>query len=293
MQDVSACANTPCVISFLLDSHQMNDSENVDLTLVASGGNEAEVEAADLQKQLAALLGALKESAKKSNRSTADQIRYKVQSLSTNSPAFMSLRGEPCIASDGVDVSDVHRIFNAGVDYVLGNSTLTFGVSSDWIKRMMELCNPIGKTIAEVALKVGSFEHKIGIEFKKKLSELDAKDFREKGSHIKGRLEQMNIHGKQPVFTIYPEVGSEKVRCIMPSQLIGAASKAFGKHVVMHGDLKYHWLENFPYEMKVSEIEFLGSQSDLPCESDIWGIAPDATGEKSTEEFISQLRDGE
>ncbi len=266
----------------------MITSDKIGITLIPNGGDEGEVDAVDFQAQLGSLLAALKESAKTVNEDTAGQVRYKIENISNNSPLDATFRAEPCFASDGVNIPEIMERFNQGVRFILGEVDRAKGMTFSWLAKMVEFCKPIGGTISSVRLRVGSEVHVLGIDFKKRLSEIEAKDFIEKQSHIKGKLEAMNIHGKNAVFMIYPDVGPEKVRCILPSSLVEAARKSFGEHVVVNGDLKYHWKELFPYEVKVSSIRIIPSVSNA---RDIKGIAPNATRGISTEDYISLLRD--
>lgn len=271
----------------------MPTDEQIGVVLIASGGDEAEVDAADLQQQLGALLRTLKETAKAVDSSTADQIEYKVESLSTNSPASIVLRAEALFASDPVDIPKIHDLFDEGVRFVAGERDQPpRGVTGTWMKRLAEFCVPIGQRVSQSVLNIGASQYEIGIEFKRRLSAIGAKDTVEKNSHIKGRLEAMNIHGQKRTLTIYPSVGPTRVKCVFPKALTGAAKDAMGDHVTVFGDLKYHWRDPFPYEIKVTKIVALPSEADLPLEKELWGLAPAATGDQSSEEFVNDLRDG-
>lgn len=49
---------------------------------------------------------------------------------------------------------------------------------------------------------------------------------------------------------------------------------------------------SFPHQVQVTQIEAFPPESELPDWDDLRGMAPDATGELSSEAFIRELRDG-
>jgi hypothetical protein len=271
----------------------MSEADRINVILVPSGGEEAKVDAHDFSKQLVALLSALRITARDTIGERASQVKYKVEKLTTNSPANVGLLGETVEASDEIEIAEIHARFNEAIRFVEGLAASPRGLSGEWVKRMAAFCKPIGSSITEVDLKVGMTTHQLGIAFRQKLSKLKVKDFVERDSHLKGEMLAINIKAKKPSFVVFPRVGPEHVRCRFPESLIEQASKLVGRSVTVYGDLKYHWRATFPFEMKVADIKEMQSDSALPPASDLWGMAPNATRGKGIEEFVADLRDGD
>jgi hypothetical protein len=115
-------------------------------------------------------------------------------------------------------------------------------------------------------------------------------DVFESGS-ITGKIERLNIHAGQNVFTVYPTSKKPPLRCLFRKQLRNDVVAAVGKYVRVYGRLKYKLRDTNPYEMLAHEIELYPDESNLPSLSDLWGIAPNITGGKSSEDFIRDMRD--
>jgi hypothetical protein len=107
---------------------------------------------------------------------------------------------------------------------------------------------------------------------------------------ISGRVEKYNSHGEEKNFYIYPSLGG-KVKCIFTDEFLSKASAAVEKFVTVHGTLKTRVGEYHPYELLVSEIEAPVAPEDVPKLSDLYGVAPDATGNESSADFIRSKRD--
>ena len=111
--------------------------------------------------------------------------------------------------------------------------------------------------------------------------------------NVEGRLEYVNIHGNLNVFRIYPTIGSNKVECSFPSEILEDARKALGHRIRVFGELTYPERSDFPKTIKVDDIEQLPEDEDLPNLMDLRGAAPDLTGDLSSEEFVRRLRSDE
>ena len=105
-------------------------------------------------------------------------------------------------------------------------------------------------------------------------------------------LEQINIHDGANVFSIYPEIGPSRVQCHFGPSLFDKAISAVGERVSVSGTFKYKPEENFPYAVDVDDIDIYPREDELPTFDDLRGIAPDATGDILSEDFIAVRRDG-
>ncbi len=111
-------------------------------------------------------------------------------------------------------------------------------------------------------------------------------------STVDGKLEEINIHKDLNTFRIYLSVPrAASVSCKFPSDLLEKVQGALGRYVSVSGECTYHFDNPVPYKIDVQEIEVLPPSDELPSLMDLYGIAPDATGEKSAVEFVRELRD--
>lgn len=110
---------------------------------------------------------------------------------------------------------------------------------------------------------------------------------------VEGRLEYVDIHGSHNLFRIYPATGPDKIICSFPSDKIEEARQALNRKTRVWGELTYPAGSNFPKSVKVETIELLPEDDELPSLKDLRGIAPDITGDLSSEEFVRILRDAD
>ena len=132
---------------------------------------------------------------------------------------------------------------------------------------------------------------KLDDRFREKLS--NARRLEEKvTSTIDGKLEQINIHNNANTFRIYPSLpGASSVSCKFPHELLDHVQDALGSFVSVSGECFYRPDSAFPYKIKVQEMRVLPPSGELPSLSELRGIAPEATGGKSSEQFVRELRD--
>lgn len=105
-----------------------------------------------------------------------------------------------------------------------------------------------------------------------------------------GELEQINLHNEINYFYIYPYAGADKIKCRFPPELYNEAIDSIGRKICVTGDATYNKNSSFPSIINVKEIDLYPIESALPDWDDLKGIAPDATGELLSEEFIRNLR---
>ena len=153
------------------------------------------------------------------------------------------------------------------------------------------LALPVGEKISAASVKADRDVVDLTEEFAKTIELSLAGEEWASGS-IEGVLEQINIYDGANVFIIYPEIGPTKVQCHFGSALIDKAISAVGERVSVSGTFKYKPEENFPYVVDVDDIDIYPRDDELPTFDDLRGIAPDATGDELSEDFIAVRRDG-
>jgi len=113
---------------------------------------------------------------------------------------------------------------------------------------------------------------------------------REHGS-VTGWLEQINLHSGQNVFSVYPMVGPRRVRCLFGVELREVAVGSVDQYVTVYGELEYRAHSQHPHSINAERIEAHGAGHTAVTLDELRGIAPDATGEESSEEFVRRVRD--
>lgn len=108
---------------------------------------------------------------------------------------------------------------------------------------------------------------------------------------VKGVVKKYSGVGDRLNFTIVPNLGAE-VKCVFPKALTERAAAAVEKNVRVDGEVRRYAGSMWPHEVSVSEIQVLKPDSELAKLSELKGIAPDATGDMSTADFINELRYG-
>lgn len=107
---------------------------------------------------------------------------------------------------------------------------------------------------------------------------------------ICGTLELINIHAGVNTFRIYPIIGPPKVDCHFRSDQMNNAIAGINHYVNVKGALRYKRRDKFPYAVNDAEIEVYPDEQKLPSIFDLKGIAPDATGDLKSEDFVRKLR---
>jgi len=110
-------------------------------------------------------------------------------------------------------------------------------------------------------------------------------------SSTNGTLELLNINKKNSLFNLYPVVGATKIICDFPSTLLQKAIAAIDHYVNVVGQYKYKSGQPHPYYVKVTDIEIYPDEKELPSLFDLRGIAPNASNNLSSEDFIREMRD--
>lgn len=265
-------------------------SEEIKLRIEPSGGDTAKLDATDFVQQFEALLKAIAEVGAAIDGQKSDNITYRIEELSTNSPATAGIVPELKFGAEYVNYEPWHTALYDGLQAIRnGVSEVPAAITARCVEWLRKLARPIGERVHRGTLFIGTREFVLDYEFKKQLQVLDASDRVERRGFMKGLVERMNIHRDNRVFTLYPFVGPESVQCRFTAKDKEQAKACFGKYVRVHGDLKYHWREKWPFEISVSSIEIVDEEG-IPTFSQMWNSLPEITGDKKSEEFIEEIR---
>ncbi|MDV2503611.1 MAG: hypothetical protein RX318_06635 [bacterium] len=214
---------------------------------------------------------------------------YRVVELDCSSPATIVIDAQPH-TEDIDNREEVEKRFFRGMRQIKETGTAPENLDRATLEQLKELASQAGKTVESATISNG--EHTIDLTegLKAKVDVLLAEVDSTEGS-IEGMLEAINIHKGANVFRIYPIIGPKKVSCHFPNRLREDAIGAVDNFVSIEGTLKYMKNAPFPHEIKVSKIEVYPPEDELPSLEDLRGIAPEATGDMSSEEFVRKIRD--
>ena len=213
---------------------------------------------------------------------------FRIVELSQQSPASVML--EVCQDDQITDTREllVSKFSRTVVGVSLGEPEI---LDRPLLQDFKNLALPVGEKISAASVKAAGEVVDLTEEFAK-IIELSLAGEEWASGSIEGVLEQINIHAGANVFSLYPEIGPSKVQCQFGSSLIDKAISAVGERVSVSGTFKYKPEDNFPYSVDVDDIDIYPRDDELPTFDDLRGIAPDATGDELSEDFIAVRRDG-
>lgn len=147
--------------------------------------------------------------------------------------------------------------------------------------------------ISRVTFRFGKQRIDLARDVEESVERLIAKETTVLRGTLTGRMDAINLHGKQKEFRIYPIAGPTSIVCRFPEELKEKAIQAIDHKTAVTGQLVYRGGAKYVSEVVVKKIETFEDDARLPTLQDLCGAAPDATGDLSPEEFIERLRDEE
>lgn len=201
-----------------------------------------------------------------------------ILSLTSNSPVTMCIEGEQFLSS-----------LYGGLNYFQENREVPVEWSRSKIDAVLDFLNPVGKSIGALDMSLGG-EHTLTLNSKYK-ADFENKiepDFFAFGT-VDGTLEAVNIHGKRNTVALYPTIGSSKVVLEFDDQYLDKIKELIGFYVEISGEMKYKWRDKYPHSGSIEKIEHVTEES-LPTFSQMYGMAPNATGGIPAEDFIADIR---
>jgi hypothetical protein len=159
----------------------------------------------------------------------------------------------------------------------------------DLLNDIKELSAPVGVSLKEARLSIDEKTYALTEKLADSISTFQA-DQEECETTVEGMLERVNVHHAANVFTIYPDVGPTRITCRLPENLAEKGIGAIRRRVAVSGVGKFRKFDPFPHEIVADGIEVYGLDEELPSFADLCGMAPGATGELSSEDFVRLAR---
>lgn len=258
--------------------------------LLGHAAEKGHVLLADFVRQLDALRAALR--ATDEALGTDDtKVTWRVVDLEHNSPATIVLEEVVTKKSDGRATPRVAAEFGAVLGSINRRGTIaTARKDIAALETYRELAMIAMSGAERATLTVGRNRVDLGPKFLERLEKVIGPDETIDGS-VMGTLDAVNLHVR-PTFTIWPIVGPRRVSCRFDGDdLRKKTIDGLGRYVEVTGKLHYKSWAQFPHAITVEGIEILPESRDLPTLSSLRGIAPDLTGDESSNEFVQRIRD--
>ena len=147
----------------------------------------------------------------------------------------------------------------------------------------------VGKSLTALSVSRNGAMTSVTTDLPKKIDRILGPDEFSSGSFT-GMIHQISLHGSPMSFRLYPTWNGRYLHCAFRQELREQAVGAVDQYVTAYGRLHYKRMYDHPIAMDVENIEILPGEANLPRLEDMRGIDPDATGGKSSEEFIRELR---
>lgn len=266
------------------------NGNKISFTIEGTDENRGHVELSVFAEKVRHFLDLLNVSVKDRGEET---VVFHVVHLSHSSPA--TIECEAIAEGEDAAAAAVHAI---GENLTCVEENTTQNLSHPVLSAMEQLVKfkPSKIAWAEMQILGNQVEdkriYKLDDNFKERLSHVRRIEERTI-STIDGRLEQINIHNNAKTFRIYTTLPVfSSITCVFPSNLLEKVQNSLGAFVSVSGECFYRPEAPFPYKMHVRDMVILPSNEDLPSLSDLYGIAPSGEGEKPSEQFVRELRDG-
>ena len=253
------------------------------------GKSEGRVLFSDLLVELEKVRAAMRE-AERVCKGTLE-VDYRVVGLAMNSPSprvdLMPTVNRERVSASYLD--DVTTALASSLAAVVGSSLRPSSENMALLEAFEAMVPSDRRQISKVEITVGEDSFAVDEAFKKSLKSIMGQDEIYHGS-IRGALEVLNLHNENNTFTLFPIIGPEKIRGRFKKDLREKVKLAMDQFVTVYGKLKCKsWLEH-PYEIVADDIQIHPPEEELPTLLDLKGVAPQATGDLSSSEFLEQLR---
>lgn len=212
----------------------------------------------------------------------------RVVGLGMSSPAYVML--EEVLLDPKVDRREIVTKGYMSELASIETEELT-GVDYEFLRKAAELSKPIGESMKSVKVSSNGNTFFVDTGFRDQVARKLAPEEVADG-FIRGMLEYINIHGDEPVFNVYPDIGPSKVVCYFRTDVLPKARDGIGRFVEVRGTMKYKAAAAFPHEITVQDIDILPEDDELPGFAELRGAFPGLTRGKTSEEYIRAIRDG-
>jgi hypothetical protein len=216
-------------------------------------------------------------------------LYYRIVAVSHSSPLTITI--EPVVkkritqpAPDHIKTRH-HRFFRA----IKSNEPISPDLDDRTIERIRDLVSGLGETFERAVLSNAEARIELDRTFETNVRKLlDEEDCSYGG--FEGMLDAANIHGETRRFWLYPRIGAQRVRCDFLPGTATQIREAMGRYIRVEGFKYFRAQSPFPYRVKVRHFEPLEADNESAL-FNLGGIAPSATGEMTSVDFVRAIRD--
>jgi len=266
-------------------------TNRITLRMAGPEENGGDVNASVFLKQIQAFLEMLSETDRV--LSGGKFVDFLVSGLSHNSPAAIEIEVVPKKEeTPGYYPNELIEGVYDNITRIQRSADVVMPLDYDALIAYRDLTKLFDKGINSLWVEKSGESSTIAPLLSTNIEKLLGPDEYEEGS-VTGYLHHVNLHA-QNVFTVYPTFpGEPKVRCVFAREakdLRVRVAEAVDQYVTVYGRKSFRSNHPHPYEMKVTDIDVHPPVDELPKIQDLWGVAPDATGELSSEDFVRGVR---
>jgi len=259
----------------------------ITVQLTGQDDDHGDVRFNEFIKQLDAIRHALSEVERVVARPRS--VYFRIAELHHDSPTTVVLEAVDRTKQAHFAVSVVEKFYQ-GVEWIQNRAEAPPELDYEALRAFQAMAARLGGSIVGMTIARNGDFVPLTQSFKANIDKILGPSEEEYGV-VTGRLEQINLHAGKNSFTIYPTSDLPRVRCVFPQELREEAVQAVDKYVTVYGIVAYFETSIFPHQVRVRRIDIHEPSDSLPNLDKLRGIAPDATGERSSEEFVRTLRD--
>jgi hypothetical protein len=220
-------------------------------------------------------------------------LYYRVVDVSHTSPVAITLepvvreRMAPGAAENHIKIR--HNRFFKELSAISRNEPVSPEVDERLLERLRDLAEGVGRSFQRAAISNSETRVEIDEAFETNIRKLLAEEDCSYGG-VEGTLDAANIHGALRRFWIYPRLGADRIRCDFLPGTSEQIREALGHYVRVEGVKYFRAPSPYPYRIAVKEFEILDTEESAAL-VDLRGIAPNATGQLSSVDFVRAIRD--
>ncbi len=189
---------------------------------------------------------------------------------------------------------DVAQRFTQGINIIMseGKTPPLFTIENmNSLLKIMQAFQRDGASGLGVAVKDTDIEAELSTKAEGNTRALVGVHHKSVGS-IEGKIELVSLHRPYRRFNIYHARTQKAIRCSLPELLEADVIQAMKdrRRVIVSGTIAYN-IKGEPLSVQVErKFRLLGTEEELPTLDETLGIAPDLTGDLSTEQFLQSIR---
>lgn len=212
----------------------------------------------DFASEISAFTKALEETDK--SISGGKSVQIVVADLRRTNPTTVTLDS---FRDSSALIDNSHKVFPKFISYLDSVAAGMFeGMSRAFLTAIREIASPL-KRMRAIVFEHAERQVSVSIDTADAIKAYLDQTYTALGS-VKGKLEQMNLHGKKQ-FRIYPSHKRPTfITCRISQSLVDRAAESMNRHVIVSGRLTYKQGEDFASEIDVQDIVTLPPESELP-----------------------------